>query len=55
MFGRTPIHLDDIDGLTDGTWYLEVDHDDPSSATLTDTLGSNTPDKTYIPIFTIAG
>ena len=55
LFGRTPIHLDDIDGLADGTWYLKVEHDDPESATLTDTFGTNTPDKTYIPIFTIAG
>lgn len=38
LFGRQPIHLDDFNGITDGTYWLAVPHDNPAEATV-DQLG----------------
>lgn len=41
-------------GQADGTWYLNVDHAAPGSATVSKTAGANDDDHTSIKLFTIS-
>jgi len=41
-------------GQADGTWYLNVDHAAPGSATVSKTAGANDDDHTSIRLFTIS-
>ena len=50
------IELDDVtigEGGADGTWYLNVDHNDLGAATVSTQAGANDDDHTAIPLFTI--
>lgn len=42
-------------GGADGTWYLNVDHNDLQAATVSTTAGANDDDHTAIPLFTVSG
>jgi hypothetical protein len=50
------VELQDVsigDGQADGTWYLNVDHDNLSGATVGKTAGANNDDNTSIKLFEI--
>ena len=50
--------LEDVEieeGGADGTWYLNVDHNDLQAATVSTTAGANDDDHTAIPLFTVSG
>lgn len=48
------IELDDVTvDEADGTWYLNVDHNDLQAATVSTTAGKNDDDHTSIKLFTI--
>lgn len=51
------VELQDVsigDGQADGTWYLNVNHDNLSGATVGKTAGANNDDNTSIKLFEIA-
>ena len=43
------------EGQQDGTWYLNVPHEDPGGATVSKTPGSNNDDYTAVKLFTVSG
>ena len=50
------VELQDVDveeGQEDGTWYLNVPHANPQSATVSKTAGENDDDHTAVKLFTI--
>ena len=55
MFGRTVIHLDDVqDATDDGTWYLVIPHETPEEASVArDRSGGTDFTQTVIPLFKV--